>query len=520
MKDKVIIMTDSFQEGWKYFSKTSETGYSAYAGQVYCTNVESAIQTFENDIYDMVRIHGNLGIEQCKGFVAEVWQANTFNINAALNNSPHKAFVVQSTELGSVDVSTNFEKTFSLKYLADAKKSAAAQTKNYYASYREYLNSPRKGKPLSFEEYLQKYGIENNPEELLKSVYDGQYRLIPTDQLKEAVSYLEKLIKIEQSKDGPNRSALYKNYLETLKKLTDRISDGNGVESIPLDKQSAEVIVQLCKDGNFKADDFGINLQNMITTEYILQQALKAGYTASIMSLVMEIAPDICDLIILLIKTGELDESKLKEICFDAVKGSTKGFIRGYVSCALTVACKSGKLGTSFMNIDSNAIAAITILVMDTVKNAYLYASGKISEREMYLKTVDGAIVTICGLIGGSIGTSLLPELAVFGYMIGSFVGSVIGTIVVKGKNTITMALCANTGITLFGIVDQDYTLSQEMIKNLGLHVVEPKTINLKRNELKHFSPSAVELNRNNFHSIDTFVLRRGVIGVRKIGYL
>lgn len=137
------------------------------------------------------------------------------------------------------------------------------------------------------------------------------------------------------------------------------------------------------------------------------------------------------------------------------------------------------------MNIDNNAITAITILVMDTVKNAYLYASGKISEREMYLKTVDGVIVTICGLIGGSIGTSVLPELAVFGYMIGSFVGNVIGTIAVEGKDTLIMALCANTGITLFGLVDQDYILSKEMIKNLGLHVIEPKTINLKRNELK-----------------------------------
>ena len=92
--------------------------------------------------------------------------------------------------------------------------------------------------------------------------------------------------------------------------------------------------------------------------------------------------------------------------------------------------------------------------------------------REMSVKTEDAALISIGALIGGSIGTVLLPQLAVLGYMVGSFVGSVIGTLVAEGKNALIMSLCANTGITLFGIVEQDYTLSEEMIKSLGLKVV------------------------------------------------
>ena len=104
--------------------------------------------------------------------------------------------------------------------------------------------------------------------------------------------------------------------------------------------------------------------------------------------------------------------------------------------------------------------------------------------------------------------------------MIGSFVGSVIGTIVAEGKNALIMALCANTGITLFGIVDQDYSLSKEMIESLGLKVVDLKVNELKTNELNFNQPNMVELNRNELHTIEFFTLRRGVIGVRRIGYV
>ena len=392
--------------------------------------------------------------------------------------------------------------------------------KNYYENYYEYLKKPRKGDPMSFEEYLQKYGIENNPEELLKSVYSGQYRVIPKDQLDDAIKYLEMLKKIEEGKDGPNRAIVYENYVETLKKLTDKISDGEGVESIPLDKESAEVIVQLCREGKFNPKDFGIDITKLITTDYILQQALKAGYTASVMSLVMEIAPKVCDALIYLIKNGEVDPEQLKAVGFAAIKGSSLGFVRGYVSCALTIACNSGKLGKQFIGVQGNVIAAITVLVLDTVKNAWLVSTGKMTIREMEEKTEDAAIVSIAGLIGGSIGTALLPEVAVLGYLIGSFVGSIIGTLVATGKNTLIMALCANTGITLFGIVDQNYELSKEMIASLGLNVIELTRVDLKKNELNHNQLNRVELNHNELKHIEFVTLKRGVIGVRRIGYV
>lgn len=175
----------------------------------------------------------------------------------------------------------------------------------------------------------------------------------------------------------------------------------------------------------------------MVTTDYIVQQALKAGYTAAVMSLVMEIASKVCDALIFLIKNGQVNPEKLKEIGFVAVKRPALGFVKGYVSCALTIACNSGELGKQFMGIQGNVVAAIKVLVMDTVKNAWVVATGKMTAREMEVKTEDATIVSIATLVGGLLGMTLLPQLAVLGYMVGSFVGSVIGTLVAEGKNLV-----------------------------------------------------------------------------------
>ncbi len=80
-------MPGTFQQGWQFFAKAAQAGMSANSGQNYCTNVEAAIDTFTREMYEIVEEHGNLGVGQCKGFVAESWHANTFNIDAALKGS-------------------------------------------------------------------------------------------------------------------------------------------------------------------------------------------------------------------------------------------------------------------------------------------------------------------------------------------------------------------------------------------------------------------------------------------------
>lgn len=118
---------------------------------------------------------------------------------------------------------------------------------------------------------------------------------------------MKEQISKEEAKGRTHRLTLLETYKETLQNLTDRIKDGNGVESRPLTKEEAEAIAALCKLGEFKPEDFGFSLNELITTEYLLKQALQAGFTSAMITLVMQMGPEIYKAIDYLIKNGEIE---------------------------------------------------------------------------------------------------------------------------------------------------------------------------------------------------------------------
>ena len=50
-------MAETFQQGWSYYSKAASAGVAANAGQQYCANVQSAIDTFAEEMQSMVEQH-------------------------------------------------------------------------------------------------------------------------------------------------------------------------------------------------------------------------------------------------------------------------------------------------------------------------------------------------------------------------------------------------------------------------------------------------------------------------------
>ena len=50
--------------------------------------------------------------------MAEFWHAGTFNIDATVKGSNHRAEVLRSHDLGSVDITTNCGKNYSSKYFS------------------------------------------------------------------------------------------------------------------------------------------------------------------------------------------------------------------------------------------------------------------------------------------------------------------------------------------------------------------------------------------------------------------
>ncbi|MDY6351872.1 MAG: hypothetical protein SPL57_02355 [Lachnospiraceae bacterium] len=119
----------------------------------------------------------------------------------------------------------------------------------------------------------------------------------------------------------------------------------------------------------------------------------------------------------------------------------------------------------------------------------------------------------------GAVAQTIIP-VPVLGYMIGSMVGSVVGSFIYKIGQQATITFCAETGITLFGLVDQDYKLPDDVIKDIGV-----ETFDYESFEPETFDPDSFETETFDYDTIqpDSLgikFLRRGVIGVSKIGYV
>lgn len=358
-----MVDKEELERGWRYAGMMSGAQASDFVGHQYVIEVANAIDDLETAINSYTG--SSKGIPQIGGEIAEEWVAKTFNIKAVAAESAHRAFVEKSKEHASVDVSTNFGEDYSLKFLKHADQSVKAQAKNVVQNYHEYLSQAKAHgtrNPMSFEEYLDRYGYTDDLEDLLMSVYRGQGRIIPSDQLEEGLRKLRQLIATESARGGDARLVNLRNYQETLQALSDRIKDGEGLESIPLTKEESHTIAELCKTDNFHPEDFGITLDSEITREYILNQALKGGINAAVITLAIQLVPELLNLITCLIKEKKIHSSEWKKYGLTILSAGAKGFIIGGLSCGIYTACKSGKLGVGLSNLQPGVAGTIVAL--------------------------------------------------------------------------------------------------------------------------------------------------------------
>ena len=518
----------SFSEGYKTYVNLMGANQAVMLGGAYVENVENAINELE-DAVNSLKFNkdgsiNNIDLDALKGFAAEKWHAGVFNVDAAVKGSNVRANA--ENDNGLADIVFGDGNEAQLKYYENAKASAKEQAKTirekyeqYRARYRYEHNGQNPDKTLEtyIEEYNSKHGknaTANDP------YYSGQVRVIPAEQVDEAKRILERKISEMKFRDPE----LAKRYQDALDNLSDKI-EVDGVESYPLTEEQSREIAKALRDEGFDPADFGITTEELITTQYIMEQAFKAGLSAALMSVVFKVAPEICNIICKLIKDGEVDIQDFKRMGFAALSGGAEGYIRGTIAAAITISCKAGHLGSVLKAADPTIIGAIVALTMNTVKNACLIGIGKMSKHEFAGRCAQDLIVSTCclamGYAGSALATTLFtPAAAVIGYMIGSFVGSVIGSFVYKGVYSCVMSYCVESGSTFFGLVDQDYTLPDDILRAIGIKLFEyekfiPKQITIKRFEPKRFTPMQLKP-----QEISVTVLRRGVIGVGSVGYV
>jgi len=504
----------SFKEGYDNFVRVNGANVGAVHGDVYVSNIENEIEKLREEIIALKDKKGNIKNDFLKGFAAEEWHEGTYNINSALEGKSVR--INAPDDNGIADIFLPDGEKIQIKYYKTGGDSAKAQSISIYEHYKSNHPDSDLTPEQIAEIYNKKHGTDLSPHD---PYYSGQIRLIPIEQMEKAKDFLEKQI----SKESITRPELAKKYQEALDNLTDRVK-GDGVESIPLTEEESKELARLIKEGGFDPADFGISTEDLIDINYIMEQAFKAGLSAALVSLVLKVAPEICGIIYKLIQDGEIDADDFKRIGFAAVKGSADGYIRGTVAAALTISCRSGLLGSTLKAANPTVIGAVVALTMNTIQNACLMAFDKMNKFEFSERCAQDLIVTACALGMGyasaaALSTMFTPATAVIGYMIGSFVGSVIGVFVYKGVYSCVLSYCVDSGCTFFGLVGQDYTLPLDVLKKLGIKVVEakkvvPKQITIKRIEPRKIVPKLIEPQR-----VSITVLRRGVIGVNCIGY-
>lgn len=449
-----------------------------------------------DELADKINNHPHVGntLETFKGYAAEEWHARTFNIDAIKDSSANRAWTLNSNADGSVDVATNFNKNYGLKYYNDVEKAENAQA------------------VLSKNSSIPKY--------------QGQERLIASEQVEDA----KKIAHQRMNKNAVERPHVANAHHDTEKHLVGRIDDNEGHHSKELSIKESKQIAKEAKQGKFDPEKHGVNkeeykehipLKDEIQINYV-NQALKAGLTAAAITAITQIVPELYKAIDYLIKNGEIDTEQLKKSSTKVMSSSAESFLRGSIAFGLEAAISNGAFGEAIQSVSPTLVGAMVTIVLGTIKNSILVASGKMTKQEMGVKFFDTLVMSsgyLIGMkIGGAIVQAFFPELPGIAYAIGSLIGCSVAVVYNIGKKKL-ISFCVDTGFTCFGLVEQNYELPEQVLKQLGIDTISIERIEPVQTEIKRFDVCN-NVEQNNYETIDLTMLRRGVIGVNKIGYI
>ena len=82
------------------------------------------------------------------------------------------------------------------------------------------------------------------------------------------------------------------------------------------------------------------------------------------------------------------------------------------------------------------------------------------------------------------------------------------------------ISFCVDTGFTCFGLVEQNYELPDEVLKELGVETISIPRTQVERVDIPRTSVLSTSVSKSEYETINITSLRRGVIGVNKIGYI
>lgn len=490
-----------------------EAGYraaglqGAQLGSQWISEVQNKIDILQGSLNEFKGFETDTN--KLQGDIHEFWHQGTFEIEATINESQYQGqvHVDRKHVFASPDLTTDFGRKYGLKSYKSGAKSAEAQAKSFFQRYKESNYKDE----MSFEEYLHMKGI---PEDTLMHdpIYSGQMRLIPCDQYEDAVKYLERKI----SEESIKRPELAAKYQDVLDNLTTKVESPDGVTSIEIPRENLDKLAASAKRGEADVAEFGLSTEELVKIDNIISQGVKAGLSAGVLSMVIKSSPEIFKCIHYLIDEGEINIDLLLNAGKNAISGGAEGFIHGFVSATITSSCKAGLLGASLKGLDPSIIGAMATVAVATLKDSISVATGRMDRYEMTANLTRNIFVSTCAVGAGLAAQTLIALPGA--YLIGNFVGSLAGSFAYQASNTAIMALCVNNGYTLFGLVDQDYSLPDEVLKEIGVDIWE--TICHETATHDYYTHSYNRHSYNEHKPQMITMLRRGVVSLNKVAYV
>lgn len=482
------VDTKQIEQGWEFVSKLAPTTSSLISRAEYDRYVKSvsdAIETMRVDLNNSA--NNSRGAAQEKGFIFEKWHADTYNIDAVSKKLEDKAWRLESNEDGSIDILTSDGESASGKAYKDGVESAKRQAERSgnrelldgYQQLNQEMEKQGKG-TVSFQDYVDNYLTDDQIEELFEAKYDGQTRLIPADQMDNAVAYLEGRIDDLPGTDKMSKADA-KRYKETLDNLKDHMGEEGKAQSKPLSSDDLQALTEMAKDGDVDLDQFDIKVSNYISRSEIINEVLSAGASAAVLQVALTIGPDVYKIIVESLKSGKIDEKQLKQLGIDAALAGAGGFAEGSVSQAILVACKAGKFGKQLKNVSPDTVGTVAVLTVDAAKYAYMLYQNEITPTDYANLMAEETFVAVASQASGAALQMLLPMVP-FAYLAGSMAGGMLASagydvakdVVVEVKNEGGLSAILPEGIT------DGVAVGKEAIAKLKPSEIQPELVNLR----------------------------------------
>jgi hypothetical protein len=342
--------------------------------------VESACQQAAKHIAQRVQECRNIPVDKAQGLFAEVWHAETFNVDTILHRMTHVVAGAPNSHL---------------------RKSADILIKDHGETVREYS---------------AKYYRHANESINAQKGYGPQDRLIPTDQMDEAHRYLDRQILKDYATGRDNRIENAKELEQIQGKVADRVRYEDA-KSEPLTRHEAEAKLKAARRGQ------AIDVQPQLDTATIVEESLRSGAIAAGVTISVYLAPRLYNVLVQRHRTGEWPSEVLRSV-FHRMGGVTaEASVRAAFATSITMSAKAGLLGQAARSLDPSLIGTLTFLAVEGAKDFTRHAQGRLTGAQYANRTMLKAITATAGVYGAAIGQAVIP-IPIVGAMIGAMVGS------------------------------------------------------------------------------------------------